>query len=267
VIGGLIGNVLKVLRYYYALPGLKNKFHWEREAFTELFSFGKFIFFSTLAGFMINQGDKLILGAYITMGDLGVYNIAIMLASIPFALSSALGSKVVFPLYREKPPAESPENQRKIFKARRQLTAGLLCINALLVFGGIWLVDLMYDDRYTLAGPMVVMISFAMVSRIVLAGYGNVLLSSGDSRRHFIQLVSTAIIQLGLMFIGVNQIGIAGVILAPAIAPILLYPMRMRFMGLYKAWDPLHDALFMMLGMGSGALACWLHWDAISLLF
>jgi hypothetical protein len=35
----------------------------------------------------------------------------------------------------------------------------------------------------------------------------------------------------------------------------------------YDAWDPIHDALFLGLGGVAGAVACWLHWDRIVLLF
>ena len=56
---------------------------WERGAAHELVHFGKWIFLSTVCGFLVAQGDKLILGKYLSLDALGIYNIGYFLASFP----------------------------------------------------------------------------------------------------------------------------------------------------------------------------------------
>ena len=267
VIGGLIGNAAKVAQYHYRLPGENNRFAWDREAAGQLFHFGKWIFLSTAAGFVINQGDRAILGGYIGMAELGVYTIGFFLGNISFGLSQAINSKVVFPLYRMKRPAESETNRRNVFRARRLVTAGLLCVNVALAFGGIFVVDLLYDPRYALAGPVVVLMSIALVPRMVLTAYGSVLLANGDSRQYTILLGSTAILQTVFLFLGITWLGLFGAIIAPAVAALLVYPLRIASVRRYDAWDPVHDALFLGAGGLFGGIACWIHWDRISQLF
>ena len=46
------------------------------------------------------QGDKAILGHYLSLEALGIYNIGFFLASFPALLAQAVVSRVMIPLYR-----------------------------------------------------------------------------------------------------------------------------------------------------------------------
>jgi O-antigen/teichoic acid export membrane protein len=212
---------------------------------------------------MISQGDKAILGAYTTLAELGVYNIGYFLGALPFLLSTSLNGKIVFPLYRLKPLSEGPANRAKIFKARRIVIAVSMTTAIVLAYSGIWLIDVMYDARYALAGPVVVLLSLTLVPQIVITSYGAVLLAAGDSRRFFILNASTAILQTALMFVGVIWFGIFGVLIAPAIAILMTNPLRIYFVCKYNGWDARGDIFFMALGFIVNGFACWLHWDEI----
>ena len=85
VIGGVFATVAKLALAHLALPGHRNRFRWESEARHELVHFGKWIFLSTICGFIVAQGDKLILGKYLSLGALGIYNLGIL----PRELSAA----------------------------------------------------------------------------------------------------------------------------------------------------------------------------------
>jgi O-antigen/teichoic acid export membrane protein len=263
VVGGLLATILEVLVTHIALPGIRNRLQWDWDVFRELFHFGKFIFLASGVTFLINQSDKLILGAYFSFTELGIYNIGYTLAALPLMLSYAINGKIVFPLYRHKPVAESDANRAKIFRARRLVIACSLGIAALLAYSGIWLVDFMYDDRYQLAGPMVVLMSLCLVPRLVTASYGSVLLAAGDSRNFFFLNASTAVLQTVLMLVGVNWLGIFGVLIAPALAILMTNPLRIYFVRKHKGWDALSDSGFLALGFSVNGFACWLHWDEI----
>src|SRR6056297_524623 len=75
VIGGVIAATLKVAACHLFLPGIRNRFRLERDAFWQIFHFGKWVFLSTAAGFLITQGDRAILGLYLPLETLGIYNI------------------------------------------------------------------------------------------------------------------------------------------------------------------------------------------------
>lgn len=101
VIGMVIGAAIKWLLAERLLPGERNRFRWDRSAVTELVGFGKWIFPSTIVGFGIAQGDRAILGKYLTLDELGIYNIAYFLASFPLQLAIAVIWRLMIPVYRE----------------------------------------------------------------------------------------------------------------------------------------------------------------------
>lgn len=262
----LISTAIQVYLFHRLLPGIDNRFHLERDAVGQIFHFGKFIFISTIAGFLINQGDKAVLGAYVPIETLGVFNVALVLGTLPVLLGRTVAGRIMLPLFRMRPPHESPEYKAKMLQARRALVIGFLALTVIMSYGGIFLMDLLYDPRYSLAGPMVVLFGFASVPAIAFSSYDQILLASGDSKSFFYLICLTAIIQTLLLFIGISMFGILGAILAPCIALLLSYPLRNHFLQPYHANDNLADAVFLTAGFAINGFACWLHWDQIVLL-
>lgn len=267
VIGSVVTMALKVIGQNILMPGIRNKVFFEKAAFWDMFNYGKYIFLSTAVTFVTLQGDKAILSGYVSLAELGVYNIAYLLGALPFLLCTAINKKVLFPLYRLKPVHESLENRRNVLKLRRLIVAGSLAICVLLGFSGLWLIDVMYTPEYALAGPVVVLLSLSMVPRILQLNYGQVVVAAGDSRSLFWVNFLTAVIQTALILVGVKWFGMFGVIIALGLAPIFTYPPRAYCANLYKGWDPKGDILLGGASLALTGLACWLHWDAVSRLF
>ena len=265
--GGLVGTLLRVGLSHLVLPGIRNRIQFDRSAFFELFHFGKYIFLGTIAGFMINNGDRAILGKFISIGDLGIYNIGFFLATVPLTLNRTIGKKVMFPLYSARPPHESAGNQAKIFRTRRLLTAGMLALCIGLGLSGDWLVRLLYSEPYHGAGPILVLLSIAIMPVIVTSIYPNVMLSQGNSRDFTIFLVISATVQTGAMLWGVQHYGLAGAIAALPFGALAAYPLLIWMIQRYKAWDPVHDIGYFALTAGAVALIWWVNAAPLSTLF
>jgi O-antigen/teichoic acid export membrane protein len=263
-LGSLFSVVLRVLLYQIYLPGLRNSLRWEPAAVSEIFGFGKFVFLSTLASFLINQSDKAVLGAYVTIGLLGVYNIGFTLGILPLMLLRVVTGSVIFPLYRMRPPAESESNQKHIFRVRRLLIGTILVANAFLSLIGVPLVEVLYDPRYVLAGSVIVLMGFAIVPQIVFVGYANALMAHGDTKRMFHLQATTAVLQVSLLFIGITYYGLAGAILVPGLAALCTYPLLTRLVAKYKALDMKGDAVFLGLGFAANGAILWHNWDAVA---
>ncbi|MBL3586445.1 oligosaccharide flippase family protein [Rhodovulum sulfidophilum] len=261
--GGLASTLFMVVASHTLMPGIRNRLRWHRASLGELIRFGKWIFVSTIAGFLVNQADRAILGKFITLDKLGVYTIAFFFGSLPVLMARATLNRILGPLYRMRPPAESAANRRNVLMARRLAVGGLVALTVPLAYGGIFLIETLYDPRYALAGPMVVLFALATPAQLVSLAYGAILLASGDSRRQFHLVGLTAAIQIPLLLIGVMTIGIPGVILAPALAALLVYPLRTRYLRLYNADDPLTDLAILAVSLILNGHACWLAWDRI----
>ena len=122
-----------------------------------------------------------------------------------------------------------------------------------------WIVGLLYDDRYIAAGPVVVLISFALIPGYAVVGSKDALLAKGDSRRHFYLQAVMAVCILIVTYVGLTQVRIVGMILAPAVAQLLVYPYRAYLTARYGAWDPVGELGLMGLGLLLTGFAVWLH--------
>lgn len=266
VISGIVAALAHLAMLNLSLPGAANRLRWEKPAADELIHFGKWIFLSTVCGFAIGQADKVIIGGYLGLADFGLYNIAFFLASFPFMLGGMVMRRLLIPIYRESPPAASAANYARLRKMRLAATGALSVMTVILAFSGVWLVQLMYDDRYLLAGGIVVLIAALQMPALILMTCDQAALAMGDSRRFFVLTLVRAGLVVAGMLIGLQTAGLIGALVGQGLANIAAYPVLVWLIARHGAWDPQIDAGFATFGLLFGALALWLNWDAVSAL-
>ena len=83
VAGALTTNVVRMVLSHTYLPGIRNRFTWERPAAQTLVRFGRWIFVSTLLTFLAGQADRLVFGRLVPLDRLGVYYIGVVIATLP----------------------------------------------------------------------------------------------------------------------------------------------------------------------------------------
>jgi len=249
ILSGIISGLVEVLIYERFLPGPRNRFRWERSAGRELISFGKWIFLSTVAGFVVSQADKLLIGKYLHLDEFGVYNIGYFLASFPLLMGGVLVNRLLIPIYREWPPAGGRENFLKLRKMRMLVTGSLMAMIAALGLFGVPLVGFLYDPRYAAAGAITVMIAMMQIPLLIALTYDQAALAAGDSRRFFVLAATKAVLIVTGIWIGLDTAGLYGAIVGQGAAMVLAYPVVVWLSKRMEAWDPLHDAVFALLGL------------------
>lgn len=267
VIGNVVQAALLGLLCLRFLPGPGNRPRLETRALRDILSLGKWLFFSTIASYAINQGDRAILGTAVSTETLGVYSIAFSLAMLPYMVATQLGNQVVFPLYRMRHPLEGAANRRSVFRARRMAAAGALALAGGAAWLGPPLIGLLYDDRYALAAPMIALLAVASVPMIAFNGLTNAALAKGDSRRFMIMNVATATVQVALLLWAAPRLGVPGAALAIGLAPLLSYPLLARVLRRYANWDPAGDAALLAGGFAITGAGLWAMRDGVGALF
>lgn len=263
VLGSVIQAGAKLILTHCYLPGHRNRFQWDPSAAKELIHFGKWIFLSTAFWFLTSQGDRAILGKFISLETLGVYNIGFFLASFPMLLGHAVNQRLMIPIYRNKPAAASASNRKKQRQLRACLTGGVLVLLLAMAWLGPWLVDLLYDPRYAQAGAMMVLVSLALIPAVITMTYDQAALAAGDSRSFFVFTASRALLQTTLFLFATMAYGLAGGIVTLGLSMLLAYPILIWLAQKHQVWDPLHDAFFALLSglIGFGAVL-W-HQEAL----
>lgn len=179
VAGSIVGSVINMFFSHKYLPGIKNKIHWDKSAVHELFHFGKWIFLSTAVGFIANQGDRLILGGLLTPEMLGIYSIAFMLANLPSSIVSQLSHKVLFPNFSKINRDTPKQLKASLSKSKRWLSLLVMPITGVIMSWSQFIIDFMYDDRYSEAGWMMELLLLRVATACLLIPNALVLMAKG----------------------------------------------------------------------------------------
>jgi O-antigen/teichoic acid export membrane protein len=171
--------------------------------------------------------------------------------------------RLLIPIYRELPPGESPENFAKLRRMRFTVTLSLLAMTAGFALLGVWLIGVMYDDRYRMAGAVVVVMAVMQIPQIIVMTYDQASLAAGDSRRFFILTLSKAVVMIAALILGLEWGGLMGALISYGAAMLFAYPVVVWLARRMRAWDPLHDASMALAGLGIGGLAIWVNLDAV----
>lgn len=266
VISGVIGAVAQLGLYMAFLPGHRNRWRWEPAAAGELIHFGKWIFLSTVAGFVLSQADKLLLGKYLALDLFGIYNIGYFLASFPLVMGGVLVRRILIPIYREWPPAGNPANFARLQRMRFAVSGALLALLAVLALGGVAIVELLYDPRYAMAGAVTVVVACAQIPQIIALTYDQAALAAGDSRRFFVLKGTKAVVMVGCLLAGLAAAGLFGALVGQAVAMIIVYPVVIWLSRSTGAWDRLHDLAMAAAGAVLAGAAFWINAGPIAAL-
>ena len=177
ILGGLLGSTVRMILSYRLLPGPRNHLRWESEARRELFSFGRWIFLSTLITFVSMQIDRVVLAKLVPMREFGIYTIAVTLAQIPRDVIQRLSDLIVFPAVSRI--IHEPSGFRKVGMARRYLLLISTPISILLIVWAPWIVRFLYDPRYAAASGILRLLAIGTWIQTVQVTYGLVVLAAG----------------------------------------------------------------------------------------
>lgn len=264
VAGAILGAVAKLIFMRLWLPGPENRLRWEPAAAGELLHFGKWIFLSTACGFLLAQGDKAVLGAYLTLAELGLYNIGWFLAAFPMLMAGAVVGRIMIPLYRDHPPAASAPNAARLRRLRLGLSIAVLAMLAAMALAGDPLVRLLYDDRYLAAGAIVTAVALAQMPAVIGMTYDQSALAAGDGRGYFLLLAAKAALQTVALVAGAHWAGIGGALLGQGVALALAHPLIARLAMRHRAWDAAHDLAMAALALALGAAVWALRAEALA---
>lgn len=181
VYGSIISVSLKMILSHTVDIGERCQFCWDREAVNEIIHFGKWIFLTSILGFLLNQGDRLLLGSMVSSEILGVYTVAFFLAnSLKDALMKLISS-VFYPVLSEILRKSSDNVQNFYYRIRARIDVICMLTAGILYSAGDVIIESLYDKRYENAGWMLEILSLSLVSvGFMLAG--QLFLSYGKSK-------------------------------------------------------------------------------------
>lgn len=246
--GSLFGGFVRSLWSHRLDPEIQNRLTWEKESLEELVSFGRWIFFSTIAGFLASRADRLILARLFSLELLGVYTIAVTFAEIPKSIIYSISGKVIFPVISQNIELPRQQLRAKIMSARRViLIMAALGVAILFSFGDLLILTL-YDSRYAEASWMLPLLALGLWPLITYATVDSSLMALGKPMYTTFATVAKGVYMIVGLPIGFKLGGILGIIIVIMLNDIPNYCIKNY--GLYKnqllfLWQDFKSTLFL----------------------
>lgn len=223
VVWGLIAGALLelVLSFVFVRPWPKLKFDVSR--LREVLSKGKWLTGAGIFQFMFRQGDDAVVGKILGESQLGIYQVAYKIATLPISEITDVVGRVTLPVYVKI--STDPRRLKRAF-IKTTVTIALLAISlgiALFVFGES-IVRIFLGSSWLEVVPLInVLIVFGVVQAIANS-FNSLLLARGYQKY---VTITTLINILGLAVTIVpltSRYGLSGAVLAPLAGSILGLP-------------------------------------------
>jgi O-antigen/teichoic acid export membrane protein len=257
VIGTLANSLVHTGGSYLIPHPHRDRFGIEPRAKQEIFSFGRWIFLASAVTFFAGRGDQFVLGRLLGAANLGLYNLALVLAEAPEMLGNRVIAGVLYPFYA-RIHQQRPEQLASAYYRSRLLFDSILHT----ALGGLYalsplIIELLYDARYQGAYRMLQVLSLRTAFGLMAVPCETCLTARGSSVYGFRRNAFVAVSVLVLLPIGHWLYGVEGVLWATALsriaALVALWPAA-RAHGILRLSRELLVPLFLGLGfvLGSG---------------
>jgi len=160
VAGNLTSATVYMVLSHKALPGDKNSFSWDQDSFRSLFSFGKWIFVTSIVTFLATNYQQFALGYYFDASKLGVFSIALFLCTAVTTIGSKISHTVLFPGFSEINRLDPKALKGHYYKSRIYLHTCLFLLGGIVIIWSPTIVDVLYDVRYKEAGNILQILMF-----------------------------------------------------------------------------------------------------------
>jgi O-antigen/teichoic acid export membrane protein len=251
---GIIAAIANVTGSFLCLPGRKHRLQWEGTAGKELVHFGKWITLSTAIAFLGTQGDRMILGKWMTMEELGIYTVAFFFAQSVTSLLSGTANRVLLPLLSTT-DLDSHDSKRKAYnRSRASFLALAAPILVLFATAGTPFIDFLYDPRYAKAGPMLEILALGAMAAVLRSFFQPLMLSQGDSFRRMILSTGETTFLLAGMIAGGATFGLPGFLWGWVAAQAVSYGMGLFLVAKYELHALLPDLLLIAIVLSSTLL-------------
>ena len=165
LIGSVVSSAVRTLMSHFALPGKLARPAWDSAFASEIVGFGKWIFLSSIIGFLAANGEKLILGGSLSVASFGIFSIASMLMVAFVGVYSSLNGHVVFSSLSLALKSGNKSEELRVYARVQTLVDLFLGTSAgLVIMAGQWAVWLLYDQRYHAAGWMLQCLGLSVIA-------------------------------------------------------------------------------------------------------
>jgi O-antigen/teichoic acid export membrane protein len=179
---GRVASTLAVLVSSHVIAKNHVSLTWDPQAARDIFAFGSGIFLSTATYFLSGEAERLVVGKFVTLVELGCFSIAISVSSAAARGLQQIISQVFFPMMSDSLREDPVVAQRHFRKSRRLV----LLVSIGLAVGFILLsrlfVTFVLGPKYAMAGWMMQLLGVRGALELFMSVAVSMLFALGTSK-------------------------------------------------------------------------------------
>ncbi len=155
---------------------------WDSSAAKEIFAFGAGIFLSTATYFVGGEAERLVVGKFITLVELGCFSLALSISSAVAKGLQQVVSLVFFPMMSDSLREDCDRAIEHFKKARHLVLIISVCLSCGFVIGSKWFVISLLGPKYAMAGWMLQLLGVRGALELFMSVTSSMLFALGISR-------------------------------------------------------------------------------------
>jgi O-antigen/teichoic acid export membrane protein len=185
IAGNMATGITRLVLSYTMFKGVRHRPCWDKGVRHELFHFGKWIMLSTMLTFLALQADRLMLPKMLAVSVrfelMGLYGIAMTIATLPVDIMQRIGSGVLLPAYaKTRREGKVPEHLYRQVTTVSNTLGGIAIAG--MIASGPGFVRLAYKSTYHDAALLIVPLAVVGWVRILQSNATQALLSMGEAK-------------------------------------------------------------------------------------
>ena len=258
VAGTIASSIYRIFSEFLFLPGHQNGFRFNFEFAKEIFHFGKWIFLTSLLGYWVLNGDRIILGFDISAYEMGIYSIAVFIVSSIRGAINSLMQKVMYPAM-SRALRDNDDCVAIYYRFRLPLDLIICGLSGFLIIAGEQIIQILYDERYVEAGVFLSVLSLGLLADRY-RGLGLYYQAEGRPKNMLpVALTRAVLLSLGLPF-ALYMYGFFGAVVFLGTYPLLVVPLQLYLKaqaGLMNTYRELAYTTFIIPGIAAGYCFVW----------
>jgi len=220
------GKVATSIAYVVASHAVSERppgFRWERQAARDILIFGSGIFLSSATYFFSTESERLVVGKFATVAELGCFSLALSMAYAPFGIVQRIISNVFFPMISNT----AREDQVKAAQHFRKFRMIFLMASLIMAVGFITLsrttVDLALRPQYADTAWMLQLLGFRSALELFGSAASAMLLAVGVTRYAAVGNTAKLIFLAAGLTIAFGRYGLREAMWVLAVSPFVHY--------------------------------------------
>jgi O-antigen/teichoic acid export membrane protein len=196
---------------------------WDKSAARDIFAFGVGIFLTSVTYFIGGEAERLIVGKFITIAELGCFSLALTLSAAPVSALGQVVGQVFFPMISQSVREDRETAARHFRKARFVFLAISIVLGVGFIAYSRRLVALLLPRQYESTGWMLQWLGFRAAQQVFASPTSSLILAYGDSRQGAVANTLRSILMVSGVWLGFTKYGSHIAIASLAIAYIAAY--------------------------------------------